>query len=236
MQFAHSGTESEKAFTAPRTTLQRRTGPTSQCQSCGAASVPSTVPRETLALLNRVLLRCPRHPRPWRQTRTVPRRFARAAPRCQAPRHPVASHPYLALWQQAHTSHSAAPNPLCPAPLWSCPESQKQKIGLSCNFFAIADCRKAPQSPIGARKCSENSSFALCRNREGSAIAKKLQKSRKFCFCNELIAEAEADSFKRLNARTGQISRWGESRKRRAKPAAERQVARDAATSDKSRF
>lgn len=65
----------------------------------------------------------------------------------------------------------------------------------------------------------------LCRDREGSAIAKKLQKSRDFCFRNELVAEAEAELLKSLNAEAGKISRWGESRERRAKPAAEREVA-----------
>ena len=116
--------------------------------------------------------------------------------------------------------------------------SRKPKTENRSKLQLFCDCglSQSPQSPIAARKCSENSSFMLCRNREGSAIAKKLQKSRKFCFCNELIVEAEADPFKRLNTQTGQISRWGESRKRRAKPAAERQVARDTATSDKSRF
>ena len=189
MQFAHSGTESEKAFTAPRTTLQRRTGPTSQCRI-----------RTTLY-----------------GNKPMP--------------------PHIA-------AHAAEPHaiPQChpgSTPLGTVPElSRKPKTENRFILQLFCDCglSQSPQSPIGARKCSENSSFALSRNREGSAIAKKLQKSRKFCFCNELIAEAEADSFKRLNARTGQISRWGKSRKRRAKPAAERQVARDTATSDKSRF
>lgn len=168
--------QKRKAFTAPALPYDAAPGPPQSAEpvpSCGAAPMLSTVPR------------------PWRQTRTVPRRFARASPRCQAPRHPVASHPYLALRQQAHTSHSAAPDSLCPAPLWSCLESQKQKIGPNwATFFGDCGLSQSPQSPIAARKCSENSSFMLCRNREGSAIAKKLQKSRKFCFCNELIVEA----------------------------------------------
>lgn len=201
--------KAKKAFTAPRTT---RTGPTPHCHpvpSCGATSVSSrSAAGDTCTPKSRVV--------------------AASAPSVSIapdPHRPTALHPCRTTLPSPAPSHSAAPDPLCPAPLWSYPESQKQKIGPNCNFFAIADYRKAPQSPIEARKCSENSSFMLYGDRERSAIAKKLQKSRKFCFCNAPIVEAETNPFKRLNARTGQISRWGESRKRRAEPAAKREVA-----------
>lgn len=135
--------------------------------SCGAAPMLSTVPR------------------PWRQTRTVPRRFARASPRCQTPRHPVASHPYLALRQQAHTSHSAAPDSLCPAPLWSCPESQKQKIGPNCNFFAIADCHRTPKHGFqheNAANRPRNGPIPLCEDKRGIRNRKKVAKTLDFLF------------------------------------------------------
>lgn len=221
MQFAHSGTESEKAFTAPRTTLQRRTGPTSKRRTC-------------------TVLWCGTHA------------IHSAAPMAPDPHRPTALRPCLTTLPNPTPSRSVASVPRSTATSSYLPQcrpgftlpgtalelSRKPKTENRSKLQLFCDCglSQSPQSPIAARKCSENSSFMLCRNREGSAIAKKLQKSRKFCFCNELIVEAEADPFKRLNTQTDQISRWGESRKRRAKPAAERQVARDTATSDKSRF
>lgn len=116
---------------------------------------------------------------------------------------------------------------------------------------ALRPCRTTLPSPTPSRSVASvprsmatSSYLPQCRPEStlpGTALElsrkpKTENRSKLQLFCNELIAEAEADSFKRLNARTGQISRWGKSRKRRAKPAAERQVARDTATSDKSGF
>ena len=170
-------------------------------------------------------------PDPYRLTR----HFTRATPRCQAPRHPAVQHP-CHLW----ATNPAIP-PWCAGSTLTgtAPElSRKPKTENRSELQLFCDCglSKSPQSPIEARKCSRNNSFMLCRDREGSAIAKKLQKSRDFCFRNELVAEAEAELLKRLNAEAGKISRWGESRERRAKPAAEREVAGDATTQDKGRF
>lgn len=156
--------QKRKAFTAPALPYDAAPGPPQSAEpvpSCGAAPMLSTVPR------------------PWRQTRTVPRRFARASPRCQAPRHPVASHPYLALRQQAHTSHSAAPDSLCPAPLWSCLESQKQKIGPNCNFFlAIADCHKAPNRRLRLENARKQLIYALQESRRIRNRKKVAEKSK----------------------------------------------------------
>lgn len=159
--------QKRKAFTAPALPYDAAPGPPQSAEpvpSCGAAPMLSTVPR------------------PWRQTRTVPRRFARASPRCQAPRHPVASHPYLALRQQAHTSHSAAPDSLCPAPLWSCPESQKQKIGPNCNFFAIADCHKAPNRRLRLENAAKTAHLCFAGIEKDPQSQKSCRKVENFVF------------------------------------------------------
>ena len=72
------------------------------------------------------------------------------------------------------------------------PKAQKQKIGSQCNFFAIRDCLETPDCGL-RRKNPGNllhyGSISLFGNGEESAIAKKLQKCRDFCFCSGLIAE-----------------------------------------------
>ena len=72
------------------------------------------------------------------------------------------------------------------------PKAQKQKIGSQCNFFAIRDCLEIPD--CGLRRKSPGNllhygSISLFGNGKESAIAKKLQKCRDFCFCSGLIAE-----------------------------------------------
>lgn len=65
------------------------------------------------------------------------------------------------------------------------PESQKQKCGPNCNFFAITDCRRAPKHGFqheNAANRPRNGPIPLCKDKRGSVIAKKLQKRSNFCF------------------------------------------------------
>ena len=76
--------------------------------------------------------------------------------------------------------------------LGAVPGGPKQKIGSQCNFFAITDCLETPD--CGLRRKSPGNllhygSISLFGNGKESAIAKKLQKCRDFCFCSGLIAE-----------------------------------------------
>lgn len=68
-------------------------------------------------------------------------------------------------------------------------EAQKQKIGSQCNFFAITDCLEIPNCE-SSRKNQGNWLYCgpilLFGNGKSSAIAKKLQKCRDFCFCSGL--------------------------------------------------
>ena len=86
---------------------------------------------------------------------------------------------------------------------------QKQKCGPKCNFFAIRDCRGAPKRgfrPKNAANRPQNGSFPLCEGRRESLIAKKLQNSSDFCFCNIQIAATE--QIPRI--RNGQIAITGQ--------------------------
>lgn len=78
-------------------------------------------------------------------------------------------------------------------PSWSSPRrSKNKKIGSQCNFFAITDCLEIRdcglrrKSPGNLLYCGPISLFG---NGKESAIAKKLQKCRDFCFCSGLIVE-----------------------------------------------
>ena len=88
---------------------------------------------------------------------------------------------------------ASSPFRVCFGPvLEQSPEVQKQKIGSQCNFFAIRDCLETPD--CGLRRKSPGNllhygSISLFGNGKESAIAKKLQKCRDFCFCSGLIVE-----------------------------------------------
>lgn len=86
-----------------------------------------------------------------------------------------------ALPRTSHWIHLAYSASLKPAP-----GTQKQKIGSNCNFFAIADCRGAPNRDRGPKTRQIDlfgDSFPPCGDARASAIAKKLQKKADFCFC-----------------------------------------------------
>ena len=71
-------------------------------------------------------------------------------------------------------------------------EAQKQIFGPYCNFFAIADCRGAPNrgsQPKNTANRPLNGSSPPCREVRGSAIAKKLQKSPIFCFYEAILSD-----------------------------------------------
>lgn len=71
-------------------------------------------------------------------------------------------------------------------------EAQKQIFGPYCNFFAIADCRGAPNrgsQPKNTANRPLNGSSPPCREVRGSAIAKKLQKSPIFCFYEAILRD-----------------------------------------------
>ena len=80
------------------------------------------------------------------------------------------------------------PLPRCSEPA---PETQKQNNGPNCNFFAIRNCAWPPIAdwdPKMQEICRKKDPFPLCEDGKESVIAKKLQKSRDFCFHTRRIA------------------------------------------------
>lgn len=66
------------------------------------------------------------------------------------------------------------------------PGAKKQKYAQNCNFFAIADCRRRQNvdwSPEKRQIGRTAAHFRLAEDGKESAIAKKLHRSRNFCFC-----------------------------------------------------
>lgn len=66
------------------------------------------------------------------------------------------------------------------------PGAKKQKYAQNCNFFAIANCREASKrglTPGKAANRTHSGPFPPRGGRKWAAIAKKLHRSRNFCFC-----------------------------------------------------
>ena len=97
-----------------------------------------------------------------------------------------------APWRRflSHTAIDAA----CAAPALSQARSESQKKqnnGPNCNFFAIKDCCVTPDRGLGPENAGnqpQKDPFPLCGDGNESVIAKKLQKSRDFCFHTRGIA------------------------------------------------
>ena len=107
------------------------------------------------------------------------------------------------LWQQTRVIPHGAPDPPRLALLWSFPENPETENRSGLQLFCDCGLSQNPQSPIGAQNATKTAHLRFAEDREESAIAKKLQKSQDFCFHNELIVEAKADSIKRAK-------RWNE--------------------------
>ena len=86
-----------------------------------------------------------------------------------------------------HAAHSTAPGPPRP-PLGTAPELPevwKQKSDQNCNFFAIGNCRRCPNhgsSPENEAKRPPSASFPLYGRRERAANRKKVAKAPGFLF------------------------------------------------------
>lgn len=106
---------------------------------------------------------------PWRREHIDPRRRTCDTPCCQAPRR-----------SQYRAGRLA---PLGTAP--ELPEVWKQKSDQNCNFFAIGNCRRCPNhgsSPEDEAKRPLSASFPLCGRRERAANRKKVAKAPGFLF------------------------------------------------------
>lgn len=101
-------------------------------------------------------------------------------------------------------------------------EAQKQIFGPYCNFFAIADCRGAPNrgsQPKNTANRPLNGSSPPCREVRGSAIAKSCKKVRFFVFTKRFsairqISKGRITIMRRL--RKGRIASARKSRKGRS--------------------
>lgn len=106
---------------------------------------------------------------PWRREHIDPRRRTCDTPCCQAPRR-----------SQYRAGRLA---PLGTAP--ELPEVWKQKSDQNCNFFAIGNCRRCPNhgsSPEDEAKRPLSASFPLYRRRERAANRKNVAKAPGFLF------------------------------------------------------
>lgn len=107
---------------------------------------------------------------PWRREHIDPRRRTCATPCCQAPR------------RSQHRARSTSPPS---ALLQSCRKSGNKKSDQNCNFFAIGNCRRCPNhgsSPENEAKRPPSASFPLYGRRERAANRKKVAKAPGFLF------------------------------------------------------
>lgn len=105
-------------------------------------------------------------------------------------------------------SHSSVPGPSRPRHCSRADGNPKTKNWPVLQLFCDYGLPKNPQSRIKAQKCGKNGSSTLFGDRKESAIAKKLQKSRDFCFRNELLPpNRRRIPLKRPNAGTDEILR-----------------------------
>lgn len=77
-----------------------------------------------------------------------------------------------------------------------CPGSPETKNRFRLQLFCDYGLSHGAKTQIEALKRSKNGIFQVLRSREASAIAKKLQKCRVFCFCNGLDRRNGADPAK----------------------------------------
>lgn len=104
-------------------------------------------------------------------------------------RHPRTALPSPPRPQRCPKSSTKAPRPGHPAHGTSMRPirvPKKQKYAQNCNFFAIANCREASKRGLtpGKRQIGRTAAhFRLAEDGKESAIAKKLHRSRNFCFC-----------------------------------------------------
>lgn len=191
MQFAHSGSETEKQPPPhPALPYDATAGAPHSAESAlshGAAPRSLQAPHLHHPTAPRSRLFTPLHPcrsmmpgthrpitpysclfatlhlcAPWRRTC--------ATPCCQVPR------------RSQYRARSASP-PLGTAP--ELLEVWKQKSDQNCNFFAIGNCRRCPNhgsSPENEAKRPLSASFPLCGRQERAANRKKVEKAPGFLF------------------------------------------------------
>lgn len=175
MQFAHSGSETEKQPPPhPALPYDATAGAPHSAESVpslGVAPRSLQVPHPHHPTAPRPRLFTPLHLcAPWRREHIDPRRRTCATPCCQAPR------------RSRYRARSALP-PLGTAP--ELPEVWKQKSDQNCNFFAIGNCRRCPNhgsSPENEAKRPPSASFPLYGRRERAANRKKVAKAPGFLF------------------------------------------------------
>lgn len=199
MQFAHSGSETEKQPPPhPALPYDATAGAPHSAESAlshGAAPRSLQTPHLHHPTAPRSRLFTPLHPyrsmmpgthrpitpysclfatlhlcAPWRREHIDPRRRTCATPCCQAPR-------------RSQYRARSVPPPLGTAP--ELPEVWKQKSDQNCNFFAIGNCRRCPNhgsSPENEAKRPPSASFPLYGRRERAANRKKVAKAPGFLF------------------------------------------------------
>ena len=176
MQFAHSGSQTEKQPSRPPLSYDATTGAPHSAEpapSYDAAAIlpsPGTVqePHHSGKPIH------PQH-RAMAATRAASRRCT-IAPK---PRHLTASR-QVRLAPPRHCSRAAG--------------NLKTKNWPVRQLFCDYGLPQNPQSRIKTQKYGRNGSFTLYGDRKESAIAKKLQKSRDFCFRNDLLPRIEGAS------------------------------------------
>lgn len=167
MQFAHSGTESEKAFTAPRTTLQRRTGPTSKRRTCtvlwcGAHAIHSAAPMapdpHRPTALRPCLTTLP-NPTPSRSVASVPRSTATSSylPQCR-------------------------PGFTLPGTALELSRKPKTENRSKLQLFAIADCHKAPNRRLRLENAAKTAHLCFAGIEKDPQSQKSCRKVENFVF------------------------------------------------------
>ena len=143
--------------------------------------------------------RCRTRATPWHGTRTAPRRRGRAIPwRC------IESTPPRARSTPApHRAHNDPALPRGPSQ-----EPRNKKSVRIATFLRLAIVASSPIANRGTKTqviCRVKAPISLCRDREESVIAKKLQRCRDFCFHDGRIASMGGYHNGRITA-TGQIT------------------------------
>ena len=174
MQFAHSGSQTEKQ-PPPHPALPYDA-------TAGAPHSAESAPSHGVAPRS---LQAPHlhHPTAPRSRLFTPLHPCRSmAPCAYRPTAPYLRHTMLPSPTPLTVPHWT-PRPLGTAP--ELPEAWKQKSDQNCNFFAIGNCRRCPNhgsSPENEAKRPPSASFPLYGRRERAANRKKVAKAPGFLF------------------------------------------------------
>lgn len=175
MQFAHSGSETEKQ-PPPHPALP---------YDATAGAPHSAVPAPPHGVAPRSLQAPhPHHPTAPRLRFSTPLHPCRSmAPCAYRPTAPYLRHTMLPSPTPLTVPRWVRLAPLGTAP--ELPEVWKQKSDQNCNFFAIGNCRRCPNhgsSPENEAKRPPSASFPLYGRRERAANRKKVAKAPGFLF------------------------------------------------------